>query len=231
MSKKSQDKWVSIPNTQYLISESGHVYSITSKLILKPQVNPCGYQQLTLYLNGVKTNCRVHRLVCRYFLGDSEDLQVNHKDGNKLNNHVSNLEWVTSKENHEHAIRTGLMPLGSDRPGAKLTEVDVEFIKQLMLAGADDQEISEKTGTVTATISKIRHGKRWNHVMPAAELPTSSSGTRGNSRGKRKLTPGDIPVIKLMYSNGNSLAEIGRQFWVHSGTIDAIVKGKTWTNY
>lgn len=231
MNESTQYEWIPIPNTQYLISESGDIYSVTSKRILKPQVNQYGYHQLTLYLNGAKTNCRVHRLVCRYFLGDSEDLQVNHKDGNKLNNHVSNLEWVTSKENHEHAIRTGLMPLGSDRPGAKLTEVDVEFIKQLMLAGADDQEISEKTGTVTATISKIRHGKRWNHVMPAAELPTSSNGTKSNSRGKRKLTPEDIPVIKLMYANGNSLAEIGRQFCVHSGTIDAIVKGKTWTNY
>jgi plasmid maintenance system antidote protein VapI len=141
------------------------------------------------------------------------------------------LEWVTSKENHVHAVETGLMPIGSARPGAKLTESTVEVIKEYMIAGADDQEVSEITGVVTATISKIRQGKRWAHVILDVEVPINSDGRKGNSRGKQKLSSGDIPAIRSLYQEGLSLAEIGRRFHVHSGTIDGIVKGKTWTNY
>jgi hypothetical protein len=225
------ENWKPLKNTNYLVSDKGRVYSKRSSKVLTPQVNQYGYHQLTLYIDGAKINKRVHRLVAEVFLGESNGLQVNHINGIKTDNSIENLEYVTSKQNHEHAISTGLMPLGSLRPGAKLTEDDVVLIKKLMLNDLDDQEISELTGTVTATISKIRHGKRWTHVMPDVVLPDRSEGTKGNSRGKRKISAEDIPVIRSMYSEGKSLAEIGRTFKVHSGTIHAIVSGKTWKNY
>jgi DNA-binding CsgD family transcriptional regulator len=221
--------WKCYKNTNYLISNTGEVFSKKTNKVLKQQINPCGYNQVTLYLDGDKINCRVHRLVTSVFLGDS-DLQVNHIDGVKTNNCLENLEYVTSKENHEHAIRTGLMPLGSLRPFAKLIEEDVVTIKRLMMRGLSDQEISEKVNTVTATISKIRQGKRWKHVLPELNVPRSSKQTSENSRGKRKLTAEEVLEIRNLYEDGKSLAEIGRSFKVHSGTIDAIVKRKTWKN-
>jgi len=223
-------EWRAIPNTNYLISENGDIFSKRSNTILLPQVNKGGYLQLTLYLDGVKTPCRIHRLVGKYFLEEKEGLQINHKDGNKLNNHFSNLEYVTSKENHRHGIENGLFPIGSLKPGAKLDEDDVRIIKKMMVEGMDDMEISEITGVVTATISKIRHKKRWSHVLPELELP-STNGTSKNSRGKKKLEAEDIPEIRKLYRDGMSLAAIGRLYHVHSGTIDAIIKRKTWKNY
>ncbi len=224
-------EWRAIPNTNYLISENGDIFSKRSQKVLKPQINKGGYLQLTLYLDGEKTNCRIHRLVGRYFLKEISGLQINHIDCNKLNNHYSNLEYVTSLDNHGHAIENNLMPIGSLKPGAKLDEAAVEKIKLLMVEGFDDYEISEISGTVTATISKIRHYNRWTHVRPDLILPQQSSGCRDNSRGKSKLSVEHIPVIRELYKEGVSMAEIGRRYSVHSGTIDAIVKYKTWKNY
>jgi len=224
-------EWRSIPNTQYLISEFGDIFSKKTNKILVQQNDLRGYQFVTLYLNGDKTTCKIHRLVGRYFLNEIQGLQINHKDGNKTNNHYTNLEYVTSKENHQHAIRTGLMPIGIAKPGAKLTNELVELIKLLMVENIDDMEISEYTGVVTATISKIRHGKRWTHIRPDLQLPINSSGIRNNGFAKRKLLASDIPKIHDLYKNGKTLAEIGRIYSVHSGTIDSIVKGRTWKNY
>jgi hypothetical protein len=221
-------EWRAIPESYYLVSECGDIYSKFSDTILKPQINKGGYLQLTLYISNIRANHRVHRVVGRVFLGENEELQINHKDGNKLNNHFTNLEYVTSKENHEHAIDNGLMPIGSKKPGAKLDEETVKKIKNLMLNGLSDGEISDIIGTVTSTVSKIRQGERWTHVLPNLIIPKTSTGRKNNSRGKKKLEVEDVLEIRAFYRGGKSLAEIGRMFSVHSGTIDSIVKYKTW---
>lgn len=224
-------EWRAITNTNYLISENGDIFSKRSQKILEPQINKGGYLQLTLYIDGDKVNCRVHRLVGKAFLGNSSSLQINHKDGNKLNNHYTNLEYVTAKDNINHAVESGLIPIGSLKPGAKLNEEIVKRIKELMVDGLDDSEIAELVGTVTATVSKIRHKKRWTHVCPELEFPQISPGLAENSRGKAKLSVEDVQDIRKLYKKGASLADLGRLFKVHSGTIDSIVKYKTWKNY
>ncbi|MBC6606264.1 HNH endonuclease [Hymenobacter sp. BT188] len=72
---------------------------------MKPNIQTKGYRQVELYLDkGKPSRLLVHRLVAERFLSliAGKD-QVNHKDGNQLNNHVSNLEWVTNRENYRHA--------------------------------------------------------------------------------------------------------------------------------
>jgi hypothetical protein len=77
--------------------------------IKAPCLTPIGYVQITLYKDGVGLTHKMHRLVASHFIANPENKpEVNHKDGNKLNNHVTNLEWVTSKENIVHAEKTGL---------------------------------------------------------------------------------------------------------------------------
>lgn len=93
--------------TNYLIDESGLIFNNKTKKKLSGGIKPNGYISVKLTIDGVKKDYLVHRLVAETFLKNSQHLpQVNHKDKNKLNNNVSNLEWVTASENIKHAAST-----------------------------------------------------------------------------------------------------------------------------
>lgn len=92
----------------YEISNYGQVRNKTTSKILKPLLLS-GYMVITLKMNNRKTISKIHRLVAtRFLVRTNETHIVNHKDGNKLNNHVENLEWVSPSENVKHAYRIGL---------------------------------------------------------------------------------------------------------------------------
>ena len=94
----------------YGISNKGDVFSYSSLKRLKPFKMPNGYLQVTLYSQGelkTKTKVYVHRLVAEAFIENPNNLsEVNHKDENKENNSVDNLEWITRKGNMQHGTRT-----------------------------------------------------------------------------------------------------------------------------
>lgn len=92
----------------YAILETGHIYSFkTNKYLSKTLRN--GYEKLTLFNKDKCKTFVVHRLVANAFIPNPENkLEVNHKDGNKLNNHISNLEWNTRMENYQHAVENNL---------------------------------------------------------------------------------------------------------------------------
>ena len=95
----------------YEVSNIGNVRSVWSgkPVPMKTYVNEHGYCVLRLTKNGVSKIRNVHRLMLESFIGKDPDRPiVNHKDGNKLNNTLDNLEWTTSRENNIHAIKTGL---------------------------------------------------------------------------------------------------------------------------
>lgn len=97
-----------IPNYEglYQVSNLGNVYSVRKKICLKP-FNVCGgYKRVTLCSYGVYKHILVHRLVAQAFIDNPNNLpQINHKDENKSNNCVSNLEWCTAKENSNYGTR------------------------------------------------------------------------------------------------------------------------------
>lgn len=95
----------------YLVSDNGEVYSLRSNKILKPDIDKDGYE---IYRISNEENKRKafkgHRLVGLTFIDNPNNLPiVNHIDGNKRNNHLSNLEWCTNEYNIQHAVKTGLM--------------------------------------------------------------------------------------------------------------------------
>lgn len=93
----------------YTIDTEGRIYSIRSKkyLSLKPD-SIFGYVHVGLCKNGKTKQCNVHRLVAQAFIPNPNNLQVvHHKDDNKSNNRVENLEWCTQKENVHHTIAAG----------------------------------------------------------------------------------------------------------------------------
>ena len=106
---------------EYSIDTNGVVYSKKDRP-LKPSLNHRGYCIVNFMINGERRGFAVHTLVAKQFIHNDDDTrtQVNHKDGNKQNNNVDNLEWVTPKENVQHAIHClGYNNVGANNPNAK----------------------------------------------------------------------------------------------------------------
>ncbi|WP_222121748.1 NUMOD4 domain-containing protein [Bacillus thuringiensis] len=104
------EKWKQIKGFGYEVSTYGRVRNALSGKILKQQLHDNKYYRITLYHHGKKINQKIHRLVAYAFIDNKGNKPfINHKDGNKLNNHVDNLEWCTNDENMKHALRTGLI--------------------------------------------------------------------------------------------------------------------------
>ena len=92
----------------YQISSEGQVKSLISNKILTGDTNNLGYKRVTLY-TPIKKRFFIHRLVALHFCeGYTENLVVNHKDGNKQKNYSFNLEWVSQISNMQHALQSGL---------------------------------------------------------------------------------------------------------------------------
>jgi 3-methyladenine DNA glycosylase AlkC len=139
---------------------------------LKPSLGKNGYYYVRLFKDGESKSYYIHRLVAETFIGSIEKgLQVNHKNGDKLNNTVNNLEIVTHKQNQEHAWRTGLRHYGEKHHSAKLTSSDVEEIRRLSATGKHTQrEIGEMFGVSRGCILGIIYNINWVTQTGSNEL-------------------------------------------------------------
>lgn len=146
----------------YLCSNYGNVKSKRYNKPLKGDLNSCGYKRVQLGSN--KNKHFIHRLVAETFL--KKDLLrefVNHKDGNKQNNKVENLEWVTRSENDLHAYRNDLRKsiIGEKHHNSKLKINDVLEIKKMLASGYSCSIIAEKYPVSRKTINDIKLKKIW----------------------------------------------------------------------
>ena len=107
------EQWRDIPGYEglYQVSDHGRVYSALSGRVLRPQRVGAGYHALYLCRNGTKNRQYVHRLVASAFLDNlGNRTDINHKDGDKTNNVLSNLEWVSRGENNLHSKEDATEP-------------------------------------------------------------------------------------------------------------------------
>lgn len=141
----------------YIVYSDGKVYSKITSKFLNPTKSNGGYLVLGSGLGSV------HRLVVKTFMGEiPKGLAVNHKDGNKRNNRLGNLEIVTYSENMKHAYRTGLIcSHGSKNSRSKVTEMEVLTMYDMFSRGCSNCEVAEKFNLHDRYVSLIRHGKRW----------------------------------------------------------------------
>lgn len=126
---------------------------------LRPAVTIYGYKQVVLTKpDKSRHTLSIHRLVATTFLGDGTGLQVNHKNGDKSDNSVDNLEWCTQFENMQHAHRTGLI---SRR---KLTPDQVREVRSMLSEGHKQVTISKLLNIESSLISKIKTGFLYKEI-------------------------------------------------------------------
>jgi hypothetical protein len=122
---------------------------------------------VNLSRDGKNGHVLVHRLVAAAFHGQPRPDQVtNHKDGDKTNNHASNLEWVTQAENVRHAVETGLQQSarGEAAGNSKLNRHQVRRIRTYLAAGEHMKAIAQRFGVSQRAIRSISTGRTWGHV-------------------------------------------------------------------
>lgn len=145
---------------EYEVYPDGRVWNITRRRFIAQAVGSSGYMVCTL--NSKSKN--VHRIIAQCFVPNPDNKpEVNHIDGDKLNNHKDNLEWVTRSENSIHACRTGLQPTGSSSHMSKLKEIDLDVIRDMITKGFRGVDIAKEFGVSRHLISKIKHNKCWRH--------------------------------------------------------------------
>jgi len=147
----------------YSVTRLGQVWSNNVKRWLKPGLSGKGYPQVILYKDSKGYAKFVHRLVGFAYVENPDNKpDINHKDGNRENNHYTNLEWVTKSENTQHAYDKGLMKRGEEHNMAKLTQVQVDYIRQQYATGKYTYERLSKVFNISIPqIGQIVTRKKW----------------------------------------------------------------------
>jgi len=177
----TEEIWKDIPGYegQYLASNIGRIKSMVSKkpgLIRKQDIRRDGYAQVQLKVDQRPVNFLVHRLVDLAFNGPIHDgLVINHLDGTKANNVLSNLERCTSSQNVRHAIGLGLKPpaRGESHGMAKLTDADVREIREIAKVRTPKGRIPRgvlaclcvRFGIGYSAMGAIIRGEHWSHIQ------------------------------------------------------------------
>lgn len=159
-------------NQNYSVNTEGQIKNNRTGRILKPWKIKVGYYVIRLGLNG--KHHQLHRIVSITFIPtDNYKLDVNHKDGNKLNNRVDNLEWITRSQNCQHAYDNNLSKrrfghkdsVGSKNSMSIVTEELVKEIRSKYKTGNYTyQKLGEEYNIHLATIGYIIQRKTWKHV-------------------------------------------------------------------
>lgn len=164
-----------IPKTEgkYLVSRSGMIYSKITERLLTQRLRR-GYPSVRINFDGKSRDLFVHRLVMFAFKGErGRPFQVNHIDGNKENNHINNLEWVTPKQNSKHRDDNNLQvfKFGEDHHSSKVCDNGVELILRLCHDKRYSQaEIAKMFKMSQASISKIYLGLSRRSAKAVMEL-------------------------------------------------------------
>ena len=201
---------------RYSITMNGEIYDRKLKRYLYGHLNK-GYMRVTLTtIEGGQRSYYIHVLVmCIYDSDMRDNMTVNHEDGDKLNNHYSNLKWMTYYDNLKHAIDTGLI-----KNKSHMSEDTVIAICELLERGETAESISDKFKLNKSTIYGIRTGINWKHISKDYEFI---------KRPEYKLLTDDV-VEKLCedISKGLNLREISRKHNVNYATLGSIKQKISW---
>lgn len=166
----NREEWRWVPGYEnlYMVSDLGNVMATEPRRgsqVFKPMrqsMTGSGYPKVVLRKRGKSTNAMVHRLVAAAFLPNPEHKdEVNHIDGNKKNNRLANLEWVTRSENALHASRV----LGKHGGGVEHSvKITPDIAREIFTADGSFASIGRKYGISDVMVSRIKHRKAWREA-------------------------------------------------------------------
>jgi hypothetical protein len=155
-----QEQWKSIEEaSNYEVSNLGNIRNKTTLQVLKGRITKSGYYQVLIKINKINkfNNRYIHRLVAQYWIDNPENKrEVNHKDGNKLNNNIDNLEWITSSDNQKHRHSIGITRTSQRRIG-KFTKDGQLVAKFNSIKEAADLD----NNGIRVSIDNVLQGKRY----------------------------------------------------------------------
>lgn len=224
---KSKGKYV-----QYVDSRTGKQCQRWAKpTVLKWSIGTSGYPTTHIYDDrGTRQTVMVHRLVAMYFLAYVKDREfVNHKDGDKTNNHYTNLEWVTRSENILHAMDTGLiLKRGEDCNFAVLSEqqaLEIIAIRQVLGYSFSNEYIANVYGIHKKYVSDVASltVNRWKELKESLSQydlkSIAESAVEGWKPEKKKLrkskhqfTKEELVEIYKLKTDGHRVCDIAKQF-------------------
>lgn len=145
--------------------KNGRGYRIVREKLISIGTNEHGYKIVLLYKNNKQVPFRVHRLVAIHFIENRMGLpEVNHIDGNKANNVVENLEWVSSSKNKKHSYEIGLrkVRVGENGANAKLSENQA---REILESTSGVSELAKKYCVSKGCIGGIKGRRTWKHIQ------------------------------------------------------------------
>lgn len=138
------------------------MYSLKNRKFLRIHFDSGGYRHVSLYVNGIRITRKLHVLVARAFIPNPlGKCEVNHIDCDKSNNNVTNLEWVTKRENIQHALLRGRCDRTNQSP---LHEEQVRILPYLVGKGFSIKLLSKLYKVSMTTIREIITGKTWRKL-------------------------------------------------------------------
>jgi len=208
----------------YAATEDGKVWSYSSKKFLKPSTNRDGYLKLTLSKNGKVLTKQVHGLIAQAFIANPDNLpMVNHIDGIKDNNNVSNLEWVSHIGNMRHAMDAGLSKGNSTLVGEDPTQM-----KTMYTDGSTVEDIAKYYGCRATKVYQVLKNlkvkvKRNPHSIETRNKMSKSR--KGKPSNSRKLDCTTVKLIKEQTKMKRTNKSIAEEFNVGDHVVGKIKKG------
>jgi len=154
----------------YDVYEDGRVWSRHTGRLLKPFLSTQSDEYLSVKLceDCEERTISVHRLVAEHFVPNPDNLgTVNHKDGNKQNNHRSNLEWMTQGDNKRHAFQTGVSVAwwqGDTHSRSTFTNEEVHEICSLFQSGVKPLDLAKSTTLLYQKLFRIWNRDNWKSI-------------------------------------------------------------------
>lgn len=222
-----QEIWKPIAGYEgyYEISNEGRVKSLErvdcrgqhrKEMVLKMSLNSDKYGIYTLSKDRHSVTRKSHRLVAQAFIENPNNFpDVNHIDGNKLNNNIENLEWVTVKQNIDHAVKLGLRnSKGVHNYGCILEEKQV---LEIYKSNSSCSVLSKIYGVSKLAINRIKIGKTWGHITGHKYIQ------------KRPSTFLDKEIVLKIFNSGLTPRELSKKINIPEGVIAMIKRGQTYS--